>query len=72
MGDPFSPRAPQLPHPIPPVSFQGNNIMLVASQAAPQGPERKSYEIVFREVGALQGHTLCDPPHCPAGLGAQL
>uniref|UniRef100_H0W6G2 Basement membrane-specific heparan sulfate proteoglycan core protein n=1 Tax=Cavia porcellus TaxID=10141 RepID=H0W6G2_CAVPO len=33
----------------PDVQIMGNNIMLVASQAAPQGPERKSYEIVFRE-----------------------
>lgn len=31
-------------------SPQGNNIMLVASQPALQGPERKSYEIVLREV----------------------
>ncbi|XP_023578281.1 basement membrane-specific heparan sulfate proteoglycan core protein isoform X8 [Octodon degus] len=33
----------------PDVQIMGNNIMLVASQPAPQGPERKSYEIVFRE-----------------------
>lgn len=33
------------------VSLQGNNIMLVASQPALQGPERRSYEIIFREVG---------------------
>ncbi|XP_035881386.1 basement membrane-specific heparan sulfate proteoglycan core protein isoform X8 [Phyllostomus discolor] len=33
----------------PDVQITGNNIMLVASQPAPQGPERKRYEIVFRE-----------------------
>lgn len=38
--------------------FQGNNIMLVASQPALQGPEKKSYEIAFREV-----RTCRPPPH---------
>ncbi|XP_058409147.1 basement membrane-specific heparan sulfate proteoglycan core protein isoform X9 [Diceros bicornis minor] len=33
----------------PDVQITGNNIMLVASQPALQGPERKSYEMVFRE-----------------------
>ncbi|XP_032156611.1 basement membrane-specific heparan sulfate proteoglycan core protein isoform X9 [Sapajus apella] len=33
----------------PDVQITGNNIMLVASQPALQGPERRSYEIVFRE-----------------------
>ncbi|KAM8788626.1 basement membrane-specific heparan sulfate proteoglycan core protein isoform 1-T1 [Rhynchonycteris naso] len=33
----------------PDVQITGNNIMLVASQPALQGRERKSYEIVFRE-----------------------
>ncbi|XP_075802672.1 basement membrane-specific heparan sulfate proteoglycan core protein isoform X4 [Microtus pennsylvanicus] len=33
----------------PDIQITGNNIMLVASQPAPQGPERKSYEIIFRE-----------------------
>nr|XP_044625886.1 basement membrane-specific heparan sulfate proteoglycan core protein isoform X7 [Equus asinus] len=33
----------------PDVQITGNNIMLVASQPALQGPERKSYEILFRE-----------------------
>ncbi|XP_053064616.1 basement membrane-specific heparan sulfate proteoglycan core protein isoform X8 [Acinonyx jubatus] len=33
----------------PDVQITGNNIMLVASQPAPQGPERKSFEIIFRE-----------------------
>ncbi|XP_068395211.1 basement membrane-specific heparan sulfate proteoglycan core protein isoform X3 [Eschrichtius robustus] len=33
----------------PDVQITGNNIMLVASQPALQGPERKSYEIIFRE-----------------------
>ncbi|KAM7247874.1 hypothetical protein CapIbe_001827 [Capra ibex] len=33
----------------PDVQITGNNIMLVASQPALQGPERKSYEVVFRE-----------------------
>ncbi|XP_036888870.1 basement membrane-specific heparan sulfate proteoglycan core protein isoform X6 [Sturnira hondurensis] len=33
----------------PDVQITGNNIMLVASQPALQGPERKRYEIVFRE-----------------------
>uniref|UniRef100_G3SPQ7 Basement membrane-specific heparan sulfate proteoglycan core protein n=1 Tax=Loxodonta africana TaxID=9785 RepID=G3SPQ7_LOXAF len=33
----------------PDVQITGNNIMLVASQPALQGSERKSYEIVFRE-----------------------
>lgn len=40
------------------VSLQGNNIMLVASQPEPQGPERRSYEIIFREVGSTW---LCLP-----------
>lgn len=44
---------------VPPQSYwylpQGNNIMLVASQPALQGSERKSFEIIFREVrGARQ------------------
>ncbi|XP_040085469.1 basement membrane-specific heparan sulfate proteoglycan core protein isoform X4 [Oryx dammah] len=33
----------------PDVQITGNNIMLVASQPALQGPERKSYKVVFRE-----------------------
>uniref|UniRef100_A0A673TTJ8 Heparan sulfate proteoglycan 2 n=1 Tax=Suricata suricatta TaxID=37032 RepID=A0A673TTJ8_SURSU len=33
----------------PDVQITGNNIMLVASQPAPRGPERKSFEIIFRE-----------------------
>ncbi|XP_045441012.1 basement membrane-specific heparan sulfate proteoglycan core protein isoform X10 [Pipistrellus kuhlii] len=33
----------------PDIQIMGNNIMLVASQPALQGSERKSYEIVFRE-----------------------
>ncbi|XP_060478237.2 basement membrane-specific heparan sulfate proteoglycan core protein isoform X8 [Panthera onca] len=33
----------------PDVQITGNNIMLVASQPALQGPERKSFEIIFRE-----------------------
>ncbi|XP_069893790.1 basement membrane-specific heparan sulfate proteoglycan core protein isoform X4 [Dipodomys merriami] len=33
----------------PDIQITGNNIMLVASQPAPQGPERRSYEIIFRE-----------------------
>ncbi|XP_046324592.1 basement membrane-specific heparan sulfate proteoglycan core protein isoform X2 [Marmota monax] len=33
----------------PDVQITGNNIMLVATQPALQGPEGKSYEIVFRE-----------------------
>ncbi|XP_039074704.1 basement membrane-specific heparan sulfate proteoglycan core protein isoform X3 [Hyaena hyaena] len=33
----------------PDVQITGNNIMLVASQPEPQGPERKSFEIIFRE-----------------------
>ncbi|KAM5247632.1 basement membrane-specific heparan sulfate proteoglycan core protein isoform 2-T2 [Ctenodactylus gundi] len=33
----------------PDVQIMGNNIMLVTSQPPPQGPERKSYEIIFRE-----------------------
>ncbi|XP_053431699.1 basement membrane-specific heparan sulfate proteoglycan core protein isoform X4 [Nycticebus coucang] len=33
----------------PDVQITGNNIMLVASQPAVQGPQRKSYEIIFRE-----------------------
>nr|XP_023491330.1 basement membrane-specific heparan sulfate proteoglycan core protein isoform X9 [Equus caballus] len=33
----------------PDVQITGNNIMLVASQPVLQGPERKSYEIIFRE-----------------------
>ncbi|KAI4587988.1 hypothetical protein MJG53_002396 [Ovis ammon polii x Ovis aries] len=33
----------------PDIQITGNNIMLVASQPALQGPERKSYEVVFRE-----------------------
>ncbi|XP_043301913.1 basement membrane-specific heparan sulfate proteoglycan core protein isoform X5 [Cervus canadensis] len=33
----------------PDVQITGNNIMLVASQPALQGPERRSYEVVFRE-----------------------
>ncbi|MXQ93753.1 hypothetical protein E5288_WYG016917 [Bos mutus] len=33
----------------PDVQITGNNIMLVASQPALQGPERKNYEVVFRE-----------------------
>ncbi|XP_049631522.1 basement membrane-specific heparan sulfate proteoglycan core protein [Suncus etruscus] len=33
----------------PDVQITGNNIMLVASQPALQGPEKKSYEIAFRE-----------------------
>ncbi|XP_049734154.1 basement membrane-specific heparan sulfate proteoglycan core protein isoform X6 [Elephas maximus indicus] len=37
------------PHSDPDVQITGNNIMLVASQPALQGSERKSYEIVFRE-----------------------
>lgn len=44
------PEGPLIPLPILPVSLQGNNIMLVASQPALQGPERKSFEIIFREV----------------------
>lgn len=40
------------PHPLPILLLcpQGNNIMLVTTQPAPPGPERKSYEIIFREV----------------------
>lgn len=34
----------------PDVQITGNNIMLVASQPALQGTERRSYEIVLREV----------------------
>ncbi|ELW68518.1 Basement membrane-specific heparan sulfate proteoglycan core protein [Tupaia chinensis] len=34
----------------PDVQITGNNIMLVASQPAPQGPERKSYEVILREL----------------------
>ncbi|XP_048206408.1 basement membrane-specific heparan sulfate proteoglycan core protein isoform X4 [Perognathus longimembris pacificus] len=33
----------------PDIQITGNNIMLVASQPAPLGPERRSYEIIFRE-----------------------
>ncbi|XP_058532481.1 basement membrane-specific heparan sulfate proteoglycan core protein isoform X2 [Ochotona princeps] len=33
----------------PDIQITGNNIMLVASQPALQGPGRKSYEIIFRE-----------------------
>ncbi|XP_043765072.1 basement membrane-specific heparan sulfate proteoglycan core protein isoform X5 [Cervus elaphus] len=33
----------------PDVQITGNNIMLVASQPALQGPERRSYEVVFQE-----------------------
>ncbi|KAK2507936.1 hypothetical protein MC885_016530, partial [Smutsia gigantea] len=33
----------------PDVQITGNNIMLVASQPVLQGPERRSYEIVFQE-----------------------
>ncbi|XP_073089464.1 basement membrane-specific heparan sulfate proteoglycan core protein isoform X4 [Manis javanica] len=33
----------------PDVQITGNNIMLVASQPVLQGPERRSYQIVFRE-----------------------
>uniref|UniRef100_G1TN89 Basement membrane-specific heparan sulfate proteoglycan core protein n=1 Tax=Oryctolagus cuniculus TaxID=9986 RepID=G1TN89_RABIT len=33
----------------PDIQITGNNIMLVASQPPPQGAERRSYEIVFRE-----------------------
>uniref|UniRef100_A0A8I6ASH2 Basement membrane-specific heparan sulfate proteoglycan core protein n=1 Tax=Rattus norvegicus TaxID=10116 RepID=A0A8I6ASH2_RAT len=33
----------------PDIQITGNNIMLVASQPALQGPERRSYEIIFRE-----------------------
>lgn len=42
--------------PILLVSPQGNNIMLVASQPALQGPERRSYEVVFQEVRGTQPH----------------
>lgn len=48
--NPTVPKSLLFPLPTPPLSPQGNNIMLVASQPAPQGPERKRYEIVFREV----------------------
>lgn len=44
--------------PILLVSPQGNNIMLVASQPALQGPERKSYEVVFREVRGTRPHRV--------------
>lgn len=50
MEDPTVPESPSIPLLIPLVSPQGNNIMLVASQPALQSPERKSYEIVLREV----------------------
>lgn len=50
------PREPLSPLPSPLVSPQGNNIMLVASQPALQGPERKSYEIIFREVRGTRPH----------------
>ncbi|XP_060061512.1 basement membrane-specific heparan sulfate proteoglycan core protein isoform X2 [Erinaceus europaeus] len=33
----------------PDVQIMGNNIMLVTTQPTPPGPERKSYEIIFRE-----------------------
>ncbi len=48
--DPTVPGSLSVPLPISLVSLQGNNIMLVASQPALQGPERKSYEIIFQEV----------------------
>lgn len=48
--NPTVPKSLLFPLPTPLVSPQGNNIMLVASQPALQGPERKRYEIVFREV----------------------
>lgn len=44
------PGSPSIPLPMLLLSLQGNNIMLVASQPALQGPERKSFEIIFREV----------------------
>ena len=44
--------------PILLVSLQGNNIMLVASQPVLQGPERKSYEVVFREVRGTRPHCV--------------
>lgn len=50
MEDPTVPESPSIPLLFPLVSPQGNNIMLVASQPALQSPERKSYEIVLREV----------------------
>lgn len=61
---PLFPRAPHSP-PNPTGVSQGNNIMLVASQPALQGSERKSYEIVFREVRGT-GHPVSDsPPPAP-------
>lgn len=60
---PLFPRAPHSP-PNPTGVSQGNNIMLVASQPALQGSERKSYEIVFREVRGT-GHPVSDSPPPP-------
>lgn len=60
---PLFPRAPHSP-PNPTGVSQGNNIMLVASQPALQGSERKSYEIVFREVRGT-GHPVSDSPTPP-------
>ena len=54
--EPTVPESPSVPLPSPLVSPQGNNIMLVASQPALQGPERKSYEIIFREVRGTRPH----------------
>lgn len=56
--DPTVPESPPVHLPIPLVSPQGNNIMLVASQPALQGPERKSYEILFREVRGTWPHCV--------------
>lgn len=66
MGDPTVPKSPSVPLPIPLVSPQGNNIMLVASQPVLQGPERRSYQIVFREVSCTwpPRPTLSNPPPC--------
>lgn len=57
------PKGPSFP-PNPTGVSQGNNIMLVASQPALQGSERKSYEIVFREVRGT-GHPVSDSPPPP-------
>lgn len=54
--DPSVPESPLVPLPILLLSPQGNNIMLVASQPALQGSERKSFEITLREVRVAQPH----------------
>lgn len=54
----YCPQEPLGSPPILLVSPQGNNIMLVASQPALQGPERKNYEVVFREVRGTRPHSV--------------